>query len=50
MFLASNSFFNSANAEGANPAGDAGAQEGNASENPQDEVTDVDFEEVSDKK
>ena len=47
---ASQDMYNAANAEGGNPAGDAGAQEGNASENPQDEVTDVDFEEVSDKK
>ena len=47
---ASQEMYNAANAEGANPAGDAGAQEGGASENPQDEVTDVDFEEVSDKK
>ena len=47
---ASQEMYNAANAEGANPAGDAGAQEGSASENPQDEVTDVDFEEVSDKK
>ena len=47
---ASQEMYNAANAEGANPAGDAGAQEGGATENPQDEVTDVDFEEVSDKK
>ncbi len=47
---ASQEMYNAANTEGANPAGDAGAQEGGASENPQDEVTDVDFEEVSDKK
>jgi molecular chaperone DnaK len=47
---ASQEMYNATNAEGANPAGDAGAQEGGATENPQDEVTDVDFEEVSDKK
>ena len=47
---ASQEMYNAANTEGANPAGDAGAQEGGASENPQDEVTDVDFEEVNDKK
>ena len=47
---ASQEMYNAANAEGANPAGDAGAQEGGASENPQDEVTDVDFEEVNEKK
>ena len=48
---ASQEMYNAANAEGANPAGDAGAQgTGSASENPQDEVTDVDFEEVDEKK
>ncbi|MGB1729174.1 MAG: Hsp70 family protein, partial [Crocinitomicaceae bacterium] len=48
---ASQEMYNAANAEGANPAGDAGAQgAGSASENPQDEVTDVDFEEVDEKK
>jgi molecular chaperone DnaK len=47
---ASQEMYNATNTEGANPAGDAGAQEGGATENPQDEVTDVDFEEVSDKK
>ena len=40
-----------ANAQGGDPTGDAGAQgAGSASENPQDEVTDVDFEEVDEKK
>ena len=48
---ASQEMYNAANAEGSNPAGDAGAQgAGSASENPQDEVTDVDFEEVDEKK
>ena len=48
---ASQEMYNAANAEGANPAGDAGGQgAGSASENPQDEVTDVDFEEVDEKK
>lgn len=36
------------NAQGANP--NAGGAEGNANANPQDEVTDVDFEEVKDNK
>ena len=45
---ASQEMYNAANAEGANPA--EGAQAENTSENPQDEVTDVDFEEVNEKK
>ena len=48
---ASQEMYNAANAQGGDPAGDAGAQgAGSESENPQDEVTDVDFEEVDEKK
>ena len=45
---ASQEMYNAANAAGANPS--EGDQAQGASENPQDEVTDVDFEEVNDKK
>ncbi len=44
---ASEEMYNAANADGGSSSGQAESQ---SSENPQDEVTDVDFEEVSDKK
>jgi len=45
---ASQEMYNAANAEGA-AGGDAGAAGGDAGGNPEDEVTDVDFEEVEEK-
>jgi len=44
---ASEEMYNAANADGRSSAGQSESQN---SENPQDEVTDVDFEEVNDKK